>query len=145
MSFLAFLTSKPEYTCHQVMAKSIAGVMAYQDKDFTKAATLFAEYFDMKGFGKFPEPDKDDWGMYLNLMLSLFYSKQYRKCIGTCNTLIRINANGSDAYAISALSHYKLGDRAKAMELWQLAKRKGNQIATIFDAIEDVKMQGFND
>ena len=144
MDFLRKLLKKQRFSKEQVVLKAYAAKHAYDKKDFPKAAIYFKEYFEMKGYGQFPKLDLTDFRMYLNLMISEFYALNYSSCIKTCDILINLESNASDAYAFSAMSYYKLEKKDTAVKLWELAKQKGNQIASIYENIEDVKMQGFN-
>lgn len=145
MGLFDFLNKKtePRFSEEQTIRKAIEGKMAYDKRDFKMAAKHFDDYFKMKGFGHFPRLDADDFRMYLNLMISHFYSKDYQACRDTCNTLIRLDQNASDAYAFFALSSYKMGDPTTADKYWEMAKARKNQMAMVFDKVSDVKMEGF--
>ena len=136
--------SKPHYSEKEIMAQAIQGVFAYKQKNYAQALTHFKKYFEMKGFGNYPNLDADDFGMNLNVMLCQFYTKDYQSCLETCKTIIKLNPNPSDAYAFSALCHFKMGNQSEAEKYWQTAKIKGNEIANAYESISDVKMQGFN-
>ena len=144
MGLFDFLKSKPQYSEIQVAAKAMAAGEAYKQRDFVRATRLFSEYFDMKGFGHFPQLDVHDYRMYLNLMLSQFYSRDYNACKKTCEKLIGMRSSSGDAYAFSALCSFKLNDRTEANRLWAIAKAKGNEMPVHFENIEDVRMEGFN-
>lgn len=144
MGLFDIFKSKPQYSEMQVYAKAMAAAEAYKQRDFVKATKLFSDYFDMKGFGHFPQLDVHDYRMYLNLMLSQFYSKDYASCKKTCEKLISMRPSSGDAYAFSALCSYKLNDRAEANRLWATAKAKGNEMPVHFENIEDVRMDGFS-
>lgn len=128
----------------EVMGKCMAAVKAYQNRDFNMAATLFEEYFEMKGYGRFPELDMDDYRMYINLMLSQFYSQKYSDCIKTCEKISSLEPRRGDSYAFKALSLFKLGKEADAVFYWDRAKSLGSELPSHFENIRDVKMQGFN-
>ena len=145
MGFFDFLKSAPRADRNKAIAAVMKGKRAYDARNFAEAAKYFSEYFDYKGFGNFPDLDSTDFRMYLNLMVSRLYARQYRECLEVCNTLIRLDPSRSDAYAFSGLCYYKLGDKQKAEEFWKKAKSRGNEIAKTFDCIEDVRMQGFSD
>lgn len=143
MGLFDFFGSKPQVTEKQVMLKGMMGVGEYQKRNFAGAARHFSEYFDLKGFGKFPRLDADDFRMYLNLMLSQFYARDYRACIKTCEKILKLNPDSCDAYAFTAMSQYKLGNKSEADVKWQKARRLGNQLAEMFEDVSEVKMEGF--
>lgn len=144
MGLFDFFKSKPQYSEIQVAAKAWAGTKAYQEKNFRHAVKMFTEYFEMKGFGHYPRLDADDYRMYMNLMLSQFYCRDYKACKDTCSKIINLRSSASDAYAFSALCSYKLNDKAEADRLWSIAKTKGSQLPSVFASISEVKMEGFN-
>lgn len=144
MNFIRNLFTKPTISKEKIILKALAAKHAYDNKDFVKAAVYFRDYFELKGYGQFHELDITDFRMYLNLMISEFYALDYVSCVKTCNILIKIDPNASDAYAFSAMSYYKLDKRDVALKFWIQAKQRGCQIASVFENIEDVKMQGFN-
>lgn len=115
----------------------------YQKRDFASAARYFSEYFDLKGFGRFPRLDAEDFRMYLNLMLSQFYSRNYSACIETCHKILKLKPNSGDAYAFIAMSQYKLGNLSESDVNWSKAKSLGNQLASVFSSVSEVKMEGF--
>lgn len=137
-------TPQKEKTAVEVMAKCMAAVAAYQNRDFQRAADLFEEYFEMKGYGKFPQLDMDDYRMYINLMLSQFYSQQYHECIKTCEKLSSLELRRGDSYAFKALCLFKLGEESNADFYWERARILGSELPSHFNNIRDVKMQGFN-
>ena len=144
MGLFDIFKSKPQYSEMQVYAKALAAHEAYKQKDFVKAAKLFSDYFDMKGFGHFPKLDLQDYQMYLNLMLSQFYSKDYISCKKTCEKILHMRSSSGDAYAFSALCSFKMNDKTEANRLWAMAKLNGNEMPMYFENIEDVRMDGFN-
>lgn len=144
MGLFDIFKSKPQYSEMQVYAKSMAAAEAYKQRDFVRAAQLFSDYFDMKGFGHFLELDVLDYQMYFNLMFSQFYSKDYTSCKRTCEKLISMSQSSGDAYAFSALCSFKLMDRLEANRLWATAKAKGSDLTMRFENIEDVRMLGFS-
>ena len=93
MGLFDFFSGKPQVSELQLMQKCMQAVGYYQKRDFATAAKYFSEYFDLKGFGRFPRLDADDYRMYLNLMLSQFYSRNYSECIKTCQKILKLNAN----------------------------------------------------
>ena len=145
MGLFDFFKSTPQYSERDIMTKAMSGVAAYQRRNFSQAATLFAEYFDMKGTGRYPELDADDYRMYMNLMMSQFYSHNYNAAIKTCQKILSIQSSSGDAYAFMAMSNFKLNNRLEANSNWEKAKRYGSAITRYYDSISDVKMQGFND
>lgn len=145
MGLFDFLKSAPKPDRNKAMLAAFKGKEAYDSRNFPDAARYFSEYFEKKGYGNFPDLDATDFRMYLNLMCAQLYARQYTECLKTCQTLIRLDPNPSDAYAFSALCYYKLGNKKTANEFWEKAKKKGNQLAKSFDRLEDVKMQGFSD
>lgn len=128
----------------EVMAKCMAAVRAYQEHDFKQAARFFAEYFEMKGYGRFPQLDMDDYRMYINLMLSQFYSQDYNSCLKTCEKISKLEPRKGDSYAFRALCLLKLGNASEADHYWEKSKTYGCDLSSHFDNIRDVKMQGFN-
>lgn len=144
MGLFDFFSEKRHYTEKEIMGKAIQGVFAYKQRNYSQALTHFKEYFELKGYGVYPKLDADDFGMYLNLMLCQFYTKDYQSCLNTCKTIIKLNPNPTDAYMFAALCNYKLGNQSEADKYWQTAKSRGNEIANNFDTLSDVKMQGYN-
>lgn len=144
MGIFDFFKSAPKYDRNKAIMSAIKGKQAYDSRNFSTAAQYFNEYFEYKGFGNFQDLDITDFRMYLNLMISYFYSKQYSKCIEICEKLMRLDATASDSYAFAGMCYYKLGNYKIANDLWAKAKSRNNQIATMFNSIEDVKMQGFS-
>ena len=128
----------------EVMAKCMAAVKAYQGRDFKTAARLFAEYFEMKGYGRFPQLDMDDYRMYINLMLSQFYSQDYDSCLKTCEKLSAFEPRKGDSYAFRALCLLKRGNDSEADRYWEKAKTCGCELSSHFENVRDVKMQGYN-
>ena len=143
MGLFDFFSGKPQVSEQQLMQKCMQAVGYYQKRDFATAAKYFSEYFDLKGFGRFPRLDADDYRMYLNLMLSQFYSRNYSECIKTCQKILKLNANSKDAYAFIAMSQFKLGYTSEANVNWNRARELGNDLAIIFSSVSDVKMDGF--
>jgi len=143
MGLFDFFGGKPQVTEQQLMLKCMQAVGYYQKRDFASAARYFSEYFDLKGFGRFPRLDADDFRMYLNLMLSQFYSRNYSSCIETCRKILKLKPNSGDAYAFIAMSQYKLGNSGEANANWAKAKSLGNELASIFSSVSEVKMDGF--
>lgn len=137
--------SSPSASKAEVMAKCWAAVQAYQSRNFANAAKYFSEYFEMKGYGRFLDLDRDEYRMYMNLMLSQFYSNNYNECLKTCEKTIKLEPNMGDSYAFKAICLYKLGNESEANINWNKAKTKGCQLTEHFDTVQDVKMQGFND
>lgn len=134
----------PSNNTIEVMAKCMAAVRAYQNQDFNLAAKLFEEYFELKGYGKYPQLDMDDYRMYINLMLSQFYSHDYDSCIKTCEKISSFEPKRGDCYAFKALSLFKLGNASDADFYWERAKLLGSELPSHFSNIRNVKMQGFN-
>ena len=132
MGLFDFFGGKPQVTEQQLMLKSMQAVGYYQKRDFASAARYFSEYFDLKGFGRFPRLDAEDFRMYLNLMLSQFYSRNYSACIETCHKILKLKPNSGDAYAFIAMSQYKLGNLSESDVNWSKAKSLGNQLASVF-------------
>ena len=124
MGFFDFFSSKPKYSEREIMAKGMAGVAAYQRRNFRDAAHFFAEYFDMKGVGNYPTLDQDDFQMKMNLMMSNFYIGNYRSSADTCTDIINNLSPTGDTYAFLALSQYKLGNHTEANKNWDIAKRR---------------------
>lgn len=143
MGLFDFFGGKPQVTEQQLMLKSMQAVGYYQKRDFASAARYFSEYFDLKGFGRFPRLDAEDFRMYLNLMLSQFYSRNYSACIETCHKILKLKPNSGDAYAFIAMSQYKLGNLSESDVNWSKAKSLGNQLASVFSSVSEVKMEGF--
>ena len=143
MGLFDFFSGKPQVSEQQLMQKCMPAGGYYQKRDFATAAKYFSEYFDLKGFGRFPRLDADDYRMYLNLMLSQFYSRNYSECIKTCQKILKLNANSKDAYAFIAMSQFKLGYTNEANVNWNRARELGNDLAIIFSSVSDVKMEGF--
>jgi tetratricopeptide (TPR) repeat protein len=143
MGLFDFFGGKPQVTEQQLMLKCMQAVGYYQKRDFASAARYFSEYFDLKGFGRFPRLDADDLRMYLNLMLSQFYSRNYSSCIETCHKILKLKPNSGDAYAFIAMSQYKLGNLSESDVNWSKAKSLGNQLASVFSSVSEVKMEGF--
>lgn len=145
MGFFDFFKNKKHIDKKEAIICALRAKSAYDSRDFKSAAKYFAEYFECKGYGNFPELDIDDFRMYLNLMISRFYAQQYQECLKVCEILIRLDSGKSDAYAFSGLCYNKLGNKTKADEFWKKAKARGNEIAKTFESIDDVKMQGYSD
>lgn len=124
----------------EVMAKCMAAVRAYQGRDFKTAARLFAEYFEMKGIGRFPELDMDDYRMSINLMLSQFYSQDYESCLRTCEKISVLEPRSGDSYAFRALCLLKRGNDSEADLYWGKAKSYGCELTRIFENVRDVNM-----
>lgn len=135
---------KNEKSLVAVMSKCMDAVKAYQNHEFTIAATLFEEYFTMKGYGIFPELDMDDYHMYINFMLSQFYSQNYLECIKTCEILSLLEPKRGDSYAFKALCLLKIGKEPDAVLFWEKANSLGCKLSSHFDNIRDVKMDGYN-
>ena len=144
MGLFDFLKNKQPYTREQIGAKTMAALKAYKERNFTLAAQLFSEYFEMKGFGNYPEMDVEDGRMYVNLMLCQFYGHDYSACKKTCDILINMGSFVGDAYAFSAMCSYKLNDKETADKLWGIATVKGCELTQYYSKVSEVKMQGFN-
>lgn len=144
MGIFDSLFGRPRHSEFEIKVKACTAVQAYQKKNFSFAAKLFAEYFSMKGYGFFPELDADDYRMYFNLMLSQFYAQMYEDTIATCKKIQIIKPDSGDSFAFQALSEKALGNIVEANKLWTRASINGCELTEHFPDIEDVVMVGYN-
>lgn len=142
---MGWFSRAPKYSQKDLVMKMLEGKRFYDQKNYALAKKSFQEYLVMKPVGVYPEMDKDDWMIRMNIVLCNFYLRDYSSAANGCDELLRLNPSFSDAYSIKALSKYKLGAVVEARQLWTRAQHLGSQMATMFDDIEDFRMPGYNE
>lgn len=113
----------------EIQKQGMEGFIHYKNRDFKKAVIAFEEYFNLKGNGKFPDLDKDDAIMLVNLGNAKQYSLDFQGAINIYDTLIQKTPTWDAPYLMKAVCYYKLGNISNAKTQWELAKRFGNDIA----------------
>ena len=103
--------------------------MAYKNSEYQKSATAFEEYFEMKKEVPFPELEKDDHLMKLNLANAKQYSSDYPGAISIYKSLSEKHPTWNAPYLMNAICHYKLGHVEESKFLWELARKFGNDVA----------------
>lgn len=128
MSLFKTLFSKST-SKEEVQKKAMQSIIHYQNRDFKKAVRSFEEYFEIKGSGNFPDLDRDDAGMLLNLANAKQYSNDLIGAIPIYEILSEKIPTWNAPYLMKSVCLYKLGDTEKSKTQWELARRFGNEMA----------------
>jgi len=105
------------------------GFIAYKRRDFETASICFYQYLTKKPISKFPEMDKSDDIMYLNLGNAQQYSGKISEAIISFNQCIKKTPDFGGAYLMRAVCHYKLGEIELAQKDWFKASQLGEKHA----------------
>lgn len=109
--------------------KLFEAIMAYKNMEYQKSATAFEDYFKMKKEVSFPELEKDDHLMKLNLANAKQYSSNYHGAVSIYKSLSKKHPTWNAPYLMNAICQHKLGNIEESKFQWELARRFGNDIA----------------